>query len=43
MFKNYDPLAQEAAARQNLARFVREGKRLVVIHFASGALVEFAA
>ncbi len=37
MFKNYEPIAQEAVARENLARFVREGKGLVVAHLASGA------
>jgi uncharacterized protein len=36
-FKNYDPIAQEEKVQANLTKFVREGKGLVVIHFASGA------
>lgn len=37
MFKNYDPIPQEEKARENLLRFVRNGKGLAVIHYASGA------
>jgi uncharacterized protein len=36
-FKNYEPLRNEEKARQNLAKFVRDGKGLVVVHYASGA------
>jgi uncharacterized protein len=36
-FKNYDPIPQEDRAKENLVRAVREGKGLVVIHYASGA------
>lgn len=36
-FKNYDPLPQEDKAKANLTKFVKAGKGLVVIHFASGA------
>jgi type 1 glutamine amidotransferase len=37
-FKNYDPLPQEEKAKANLVKFVEEGRGLVVIHYASGAL-----
>jgi uncharacterized protein len=40
-FKNYKPLAREDQARANLTRLVREGKGLVVLHFASGAFGEW--
>ena len=36
-FKNYEPIPQEEKAVSNLVNFVREGKGLVVVHFASGA------
>ena len=36
-FKNYEPLEQEAKAKRNLTAFVKQGKGLVVIHYASGA------
>jgi type 1 glutamine amidotransferase len=36
-FKNYDPIPQEEKAKANLTKFVRDGKGLVVIHYASGA------
>jgi type 1 glutamine amidotransferase len=36
-FRNEQPLAHEAQARENLTRLVREGKGLVLIHFACGA------
>ncbi|MCX7887475.1 MAG: ThuA domain-containing protein [Verrucomicrobiae bacterium] len=37
MFKNYDPIPNEEKAKENLVRFVRDGKGLAVIHYASGA------
>ena len=37
MFKNYQPIANEEQAWKNPAGFVRSGKGLAVIHFASGA------
>lgn len=36
-FRNDKPLRREKQARANLARFVRDGKGLVVLHFACGA------
>lgn len=36
-FRNDKPLRREKQARANLSRFVREGKGLVVLHFACGA------
>jgi type 1 glutamine amidotransferase len=36
-FKNYDPLPREEEAKANLQRFVREGRGLVMLHFACGA------
>jgi uncharacterized protein len=36
-FKNYAPLAHEGAARENLANLVKQGKGLVLFHFACGA------
>ena len=42
-FKNYKPLAQGDRAKANLARFVTEGKGLVLLHFASGALEDWPA
>ena len=36
-FKNYEPLDQEVKAKRNLTSFVKQGKGLVVIHYASGA------
>ena len=36
-FKNYAPVPHEEKAKANLMKFVREGKGLVVIHYASGA------
>jgi uncharacterized protein len=36
-FKNYQPFARAAQVRENLARLVKEGKGLVLIHFACGA------
>ncbi|MGA2033785.1 MAG: ThuA domain-containing protein [Thermoguttaceae bacterium] len=36
-FKNYKPLEHEALARENLVNFVKQGKGLAVVHFASGA------
>lgn len=36
-FKNYDPLPDEAKAKDNLVKFLNEGKGLVAVHWASGA------
>jgi type 1 glutamine amidotransferase len=36
-FRNEQPLAHEAQAQANLARLLREGRGLVLIHFACGA------
>jgi type 1 glutamine amidotransferase len=36
-FRNEKPLARENEARANLARLVKEGRGLVLIHFACGA------
>jgi type 1 glutamine amidotransferase len=36
-FRNETPLAREEAARANLARLLREGRGLVLVHFACGA------
>lgn len=40
-FKNNDALAREDVARANLARFVREGGGLTVLHFACGAFEDW--
>jgi uncharacterized protein len=40
-FKNYDPISQQQKAQENLLRLVRQGKGLVVIHYASGALEDW--
>ena len=40
-FKNYAPLAHEAAARENLANLVKQGKGLVLLHFACGAFEDW--
>jgi uncharacterized protein len=40
-FKNYKPLRREAQARENLAKLVKAGKGLVLLHFASGAFEDW--
>lgn len=40
-FYNEKPLRHEAEAQENLQRFVRDGKGLVVLHFACGAFAEW--
>lgn len=40
-FKNYAPLPHEAAARENLVKLVKQGKGLVVFHFACGAFEDW--
>ena len=40
-FKNYDPLPREEAVKANLVKFVREGKGLVLLHFACGAFEDW--
>jgi type 1 glutamine amidotransferase len=40
-FKNYEPLDQEAKVKRNLAAFVKQGKGLVVVHYASGAFEDW--
>ena len=40
-FKNYDPNVPGRAAYDNLAKFVRDGGGLVLVHFACGAFQEF--
>jgi uncharacterized protein len=40
-FKNYKPLRREAEARENLAKLVKQGKGLVLLHFASGAFEDW--
>jgi len=40
-FKNYDPEVPGREGFDNLARFVREGGGLVLVHFACGAFQEF--
>ena len=39
-FKNYDPNVPGRAAYDNLAKFVRDGGGLVLVHFACGAFQE---
>lgn len=39
-FKNYDPAVPGPEGLRNLARFVREGGGLVLVHFACGAFQE---
>ena len=36
-FKDYKPIAREQEIRDNLVKFVKQGKGLVVFHFACGA------
>jgi type 1 glutamine amidotransferase len=40
-FMNPQPLRHSVEARENLAKFVKQGKGLVVLHFACGALAEW--
>jgi len=40
-FKNYSPLAHAAAAKENLAKLVKQGKGLVLFHFACGAFEDW--
>ncbi len=40
-FKNYQPLAREAQIRENLVKLVKQGKGLVLIHFACGAFEDW--
>ncbi len=40
-FKNYKPLDQEDKVKRNLTAFVKQGKGLVVIHYASGAFEDW--
>jgi uncharacterized protein len=40
-FKNYTPLPHEAEVRKNLVNFVKQGKGLVVFHFACGAFEDW--
>jgi type 1 glutamine amidotransferase len=40
-FKNYKPLVRAAAARENLTTFVKQGKGLVLLHFACGAFEDW--
>lgn len=40
-FENDKPLRHTSEARENLAKFVKQGKGLVVLHFACGALSEW--
>ena len=40
-FKNYDPQVPGPEGQANLARFVREGGGLVLVHFACGAFQEW--
>ncbi len=40
-FKNYDPEVPGREGYDNLARFVRDGGGLVLVHFACGAFQEF--
>jgi uncharacterized protein len=40
-FKNYAKLPHEAEARENLANLVKQGKGLVLIHFACGAFEDW--
>ncbi len=40
-FKNYKPLANQAQAKENLVKFVKQGKGLVAFHFACGAFEDW--
>jgi type 1 glutamine amidotransferase len=40
-FKNYAPLPHESEARENLMKLVKQGKGLVLFHFASGAFEDW--
>jgi len=40
-FKNYDPLKEGEKAKENLTNFVKQGKGLVVFHFACGAFEDW--
>ena len=40
-FKNYTPLMSGTQARENLASLVKQGKGLVVLHFACGAFEDW--
>ena len=40
-FKNYKPLVREAQARENLVKLVKQGKGLVLLHFACGAFEDW--
>lgn len=40
-FKNYDPKVPGPEGQENLARFVRDGGGLVLVHFACGAFQEW--
>jgi type 1 glutamine amidotransferase len=40
-FKNYKPISREAQVRENLAKLVKAGKGLVVLHFACGAFEDW--
>jgi type 1 glutamine amidotransferase len=40
-FKNYDPLPRGEEAKANLVKFVKEGKGLVLLHFACGAFEDW--
>jgi len=40
-FKNYKPLANAAQAKENLVKFVKQGKGLVAFHFACGAFEDW--
>jgi uncharacterized protein len=40
-FKNYKPLARETEVRENLAKLVKQGKGLVLLHFACGAFEDW--
>jgi len=40
-FKNYEPLNQGEKAKENLTKFVKQGKGLVVFHFACGAFEDW--
>ncbi len=40
-FKNYDPLQRGEQAKANLVSFVKQGKGLVLLHFACGAFEDW--
>jgi uncharacterized protein len=42
-FKNYKPLAHATDVRENLAKLVKQGKGLVLFHFACGAFEDWPA